>query len=206
MLKTLKAGQTQNFLPPLYSIQLLVPVQQDFQNSSTSLSSSLTVSQSLKNPPFLGQSGTYSFRICPPSNQTVGGQKPPGVVLPGGFTLIELPISKAEEAIQEAKPPPATETGSTAQKKEATSNLSHLTKEWVGFDTLSKVRKQMSSSPKPGSSSGPISDEKVPTGENSEVDSRQTPSQESFDFSSEELSSDFSVGEEFVVSLFFTFK
>nr|XP_046155146.1 kinesin-like protein KIF21A [Oncorhynchus gorbuscha] len=60
---------------------------------------SLTVSSSLKTPSFLGQTGTYSFRICPPTagdqgsrgpgQGTVGG--PAGVSLPGGFTLIQLP-------------------------------------------------------------------------------------------------------------------
>ncbi|XP_071269027.1 MAX gene-associated protein-like isoform X2 [Salvelinus alpinus] len=69
------------------------------QTSSSSSPLSLTVSSSLKTPSFLGQTGTYSFRICPPTagdqgsrgpgQGTVGG--PAGVSLPGGFTLIQLP-------------------------------------------------------------------------------------------------------------------
>ncbi|XP_031656364.1 MAX gene-associated protein isoform X2 [Oncorhynchus kisutch] len=69
------------------------------QTPSSSSPLSLTVSSSLKTPSFLGQTGTYSFRICPPTagdqgsrgpgQGTVGG--PAGVSLPGGFTLIQLP-------------------------------------------------------------------------------------------------------------------
>ncbi|XP_034756130.1 MAX gene-associated protein [Etheostoma cragini] len=69
-----------------------------FQNSSTSSPVSLTVSQSLKTPSFLGQSGTYSFRICPPANQGPRGQNLQGVTLPGGFTLIQLPKHGADGA------------------------------------------------------------------------------------------------------------
>ncbi|XP_054618404.1 uncharacterized protein magl isoform X2 [Dunckerocampus dactyliophorus] len=56
---------------------------------------SLTVSPSLKTPSFLSQSGTYCFRICPPSNPVQGDQKQPGISLPGGFTLIQLPKPEA---------------------------------------------------------------------------------------------------------------
>lgn len=126
-------------------------------------------------------------------------------MLPGGFTLIELPNPGADGAAQEAKPP-ATETGSAAQEKEAASNLSHLAKEWVGFDTLSKAGKLLSSgSPELGSSSGPISDEKTATEGTSEADSRQTSSQESSDSSSEESSSDFSDDEDFDDDVSFIF-
>ncbi|TNN40165.1 MAX gene-associated protein [Liparis tanakae] len=69
-----------------------------FQKSSASSPVSLTVSQSLKTPSFLGESGTYSFRICPPANAGAAGQKLPGVTLPGGFTLIELPPPGADGA------------------------------------------------------------------------------------------------------------
>lgn len=48
---------------------------------------SLTVSPSLKAPSFLGQKGTYSFRLCPPDHED---RRLPGVSLPGGFTLIQL--------------------------------------------------------------------------------------------------------------------
>ncbi|XP_057678673.1 uncharacterized protein magl isoform X3 [Corythoichthys intestinalis] len=56
---------------------------------------SLTVSSSMKTPSFLSQSGTYSFRICPPSNSGVKDQNQPGVTLPGGFKLLRIP--KPEE-------------------------------------------------------------------------------------------------------------
>ncbi|KAM9421939.1 uncharacterized protein ACWYII_021802 isoform 2-T6 [Salvelinus alpinus] len=74
-----------------------------FTPSQTSSSSpvSLTISSSLKTPSFLGQIGTYSFRICSPiaGDQGTRGpgkgtmEGPAGVALPGGFTLIQLPKS-----------------------------------------------------------------------------------------------------------------
>lgn len=36
------------------------------------------------------KSGTYRFRICPPAKQSSGGPNQRGIVLPGGFTLIQL--------------------------------------------------------------------------------------------------------------------
>ncbi|XP_030201317.1 uncharacterized protein mgab [Gadus morhua] len=77
---------------------------------STSFSSpvSITVSRSLKEPSFLAERGTYSFRICPPTaNQgpaaaaAAGGpaRHPAGVSLPGGFTLIQLPKHGANGAL-----------------------------------------------------------------------------------------------------------
>lgn len=62
-----------------------------FQNRSPSSGVLLTVSPSLKTPGFLAERGTYSFRICPPSGHSTKGQNLPGVTLPGGFTLIDLP-------------------------------------------------------------------------------------------------------------------
>ncbi|KAG7240203.1 hypothetical protein INR49_027196 [Caranx melampygus] len=70
------------------------------QTSSMSSPVSLTVSPSLKTPSFLGHSGTYSFRICPPTNQNTGAQNLPGVALPGGFTLFQLPKPGADGATQ----------------------------------------------------------------------------------------------------------
>ncbi|XP_034084533.1 MAX gene-associated protein isoform X1 [Gymnodraco acuticeps] len=67
-----------------------------FKNTSSSSPVSLTVSPSLKTPSFLGESGTYSFRICPPDNQSTSGPNLPGVELPGGFTLIQLPKPSSE--------------------------------------------------------------------------------------------------------------
>lgn len=66
------------------------------QNSSTASTVSLTVSPSLKTPSFLGQSGTFSFRICPPTNRGPKSQTQQGVLLPGGFTLIQLPSQNAD--------------------------------------------------------------------------------------------------------------
>ena len=77
---------------------------------STSFSSpvSITVSRSLKEPSFLAERGTYSFRICPPAtNQGPGAggggggpaRHPAGVSLPGGFTLIQLPKHGANGAL-----------------------------------------------------------------------------------------------------------
>ncbi|XP_051909489.1 MAX gene-associated protein isoform X6 [Hippocampus zosterae] len=63
-----------------------------FQRSGRS-TVSLTVSPSLKTPSFLSQSGTYSFRICPPCNPSKKDNNCPSVTLPGGFTLIRLPKS-----------------------------------------------------------------------------------------------------------------
>lgn len=36
------------------------------------------------------QSGTYRFRICPPAKQSSRAPNQRGIVLPGGFTLIQL--------------------------------------------------------------------------------------------------------------------
>ncbi|XP_056437862.1 uncharacterized protein magl [Gadus chalcogrammus] len=77
---------------------------------STSFSSpvSITVSRSLKEPSFLAERGTYSFRICPPAaNQGPAAaaaasgpaRHPAGVSLPGGFTLIQLPKHGANGAL-----------------------------------------------------------------------------------------------------------
>lgn len=74
-----------------------------FQNGSTAPTVSLTVSPSLKTPSFLGQSGTFSFRICPPSNQGPRSQTQQGVLLPGGFTLIQLPSQKADGDSQQSQ-------------------------------------------------------------------------------------------------------
>ncbi|XP_026174520.1 MAX gene-associated protein isoform X2 [Mastacembelus armatus] len=72
-------------------------------NTSTSSPVSLTVSPSLKTPSFLAQSGTYSFRICPPANQSTRGQNLPGVTLPGGFTLIQLPKPGGDGAMKQSE-------------------------------------------------------------------------------------------------------
>lgn len=56
----------------------------------SSPSFSLAVIPTLKTPSFVEQSGTYRFRICPPAKQSGRGPNQRGIVLPGGFTLIQL--------------------------------------------------------------------------------------------------------------------
>ncbi|KAM4713504.1 uncharacterized protein mgab isoform 1-T5 [Anableps anableps] len=178
--------------------QSFVPIQQNIHSSSTSSPVSLTVSPSLKSPSFLAKSGTYSFRICPPSTHSSGGQNSAGVALPGGFTLIQLLKPGDEKAGEQAKPPSVTKNAS-AESKDKVSNLSHLAKELVGFDTFSKVKTLLSSNlPEPGSSSGQLSEEKMPSGGNGEEDDLQMKNQQGsyHDMSSEELSSDFSDSDE----------
>lgn len=71
--------------------------------SSSSPSFSLTVCPTLKTPSFVEQSGTYRFRICPPTKQSSGGQDQRGIVLPGGFTLIQLPKRGADGAASKSE-------------------------------------------------------------------------------------------------------
>ncbi|XP_077443255.1 MAX gene-associated protein [Stigmatopora argus] len=108
---------TSPLLPPLASINL-------FQRPDRS-PVSLTVSSSLKTPSFLTDTGTYSFRICPPSNSAVKDRKRPAVTLPGGFTLLRIPKQEDEkEPKVEAAPDgdaPAAVDESRAVKEEAPS-------------------------------------------------------------------------------------
>lgn len=97
------------------------------QNSSTSSTVSLTVSPSLKTPSFLGQSGTFSFRICPPNNQGTKSQTQQGVLLPGGFTLIQLPSQN---------------TDSQQAHCENTGGATHLN--WLGLDIADKAKELLS--------------------------------------------------------------
>lgn len=100
-----------------------------FQNSSTTSNVSLTVSPSLKTPSFLGQSGTFSFRICPPTDQDTKSQTQQGVLLPGGFTLIQLPSQNADGDSQKFP-------------CEHTSGAAHLN--WLGLDIAAKARELLS--------------------------------------------------------------
>lgn len=100
-----------------------------FQNSSMTSNVSLTVSPSLKTPSFLGQTGTFSFRICPPTNQGTKSQTQQGVLLPGGFTLIQLPSQNTNGDSQQV---PCEHTGGTA-------NLN-----WLGLDIAAKARELLS--------------------------------------------------------------
>lgn len=100
-----------------------------FQNSSAASTVSLTVSPSLKTPSFLGQSGTFSFRICPPTNQGHKSHTQPGVLLPGGFTLIQLPGQNA---------------GGDSQQLECenTGGAAHLKR--IGLDIAAKAKDLLS--------------------------------------------------------------
>lgn len=100
-----------------------------FQNGSTAPTVSLTVSPSLKTPSFLGQSGTFSFRICPPSNQGPRSQTQQGVLLPGGFTLIQLPSQKADGDSQQLQ---CENTGGAAQLNR------------IGLDIAAKAKEMLS--------------------------------------------------------------
>lgn len=154
-----------------------------FQNSSPI---SLTVSPSLKTPSFLGQSGTYSFRICPPANQSAKGQNPPGVILPGGFTLIQLPkhgadreqsesVNAANMAVVDKAPPPQDALLSSAQAA-ADSEAN-----WLGLNTSYRAKEL-------GSVPGVTCDEKMPSVESDEANIRQADSQ--LDTASDDLSSE----------------
>ncbi|XP_035851241.1 MAX gene-associated protein isoform X2 [Sander lucioperca] len=165
-----------------------------FQNSSTSSPVSLTVSPSLKTPSFLGQSGTYSFRICPPANQGTRGQNLQGVTLPGGFTLIQLPKPGADGASSES-----VNTTNTAgvdkgrPQKNALLNFGNVAADTdancLSLDALTGTKDLLSSkSVEPGISPQLKCDEKMPTGKSDETNNRKVES--NLDIASEDLSSD----------------
>ncbi|KAM9703863.1 uncharacterized protein mgab isoform 2-T3 [Menidia menidia] len=177
-----------------YSLaEALVPVRNGsaIQSSSRSSPIRLTVSPSLKSPSFLAQSGTCSFRICPPSSHE-GSEKPQGVALPGGFTLIQLPQAGAHSS--DAHHPKPQKVTKAAEKGRA-SNLRQLASEWFGGDSFNKVKILLSSkTDEPGQSFGLICEEKnKPLGENG-ANNWQAVKQEktSPDGTSEDMSSDFS--------------
>lgn len=145
-----------------------------FQNSSTSSNVSLTVSPSLKTPSFLGQSGTFSFRICPPTNQGTKIQTQQGVLLPGGFTLIQLPSQNTDGDSQQIQ-------------CENTGGASHLNK--LGLDIAAKAKELLSGKTvKPEFFRAPKCDEDMSSEESFEVN-RQVESggndSESSDYSEE---------------------
>lgn len=115
-----------------------VPSSTPVEPSSRPSPVSLTVSPSLKSPSFLAQRGTYSFRICPPSNLLGEGKKQRGVALPGGFTLIQLPKPRVDEAAGPVGPPNGSSSGKPPKSSTA-SRLDHLAKEWLGVGSLDKV-------------------------------------------------------------------
>ncbi|XP_035000418.2 MAX gene-associated protein isoform X1 [Hippoglossus stenolepis] len=156
--------------------------------SSKSSPVSLTVSPSLKSPSFLGQSGTYSFRICPPANESTKGQNPPGVALPGGFTLIDLPRPGCNEATQPSQTVKTINMTAakniTPPQQDALFNYRQPASwdaNWLGLDTLSS-----SASLEPGFSSRLVCGEKMSPGY--DANSRRVES--NMDFTSECLSSE----------------
>lgn len=164
-----------------------------FQGCSMSSPVSLTVSPSLKTPSFLHQSGTYSFRICPPANQDTRDQNLPGVTLPGGFTLIQLPKPGANGAAQQSE---SVKTSNVAGMdkapplKDALFNFGHLAADSdanrLGLDTFTRVKELLSSRlVESGSSPGLMCEEKMPSDESDETNSRQV----ALDITSEDLSS-----------------
>ncbi|XP_008303456.1 muscle M-line assembly protein unc-89-like, partial [Stegastes partitus] len=170
---------------PSQTFSSIKPVQSfaSSHRSSTSSPVSLTVSPALKSPSFLGQSGTYSFRICPPSSQGSADQKLPGVSLPGGFTLIQLPKPEADSLQSEPQ-----STTNTPPQKEGALDFSRLAAELIGLNSREKMRRLLSSKPEEsGSSSQRICEEKTAS------DGRRlTVKQEesSIDVASEDFSSD----------------
>ncbi|XP_069371108.1 MAX gene-associated protein isoform X2 [Paralichthys olivaceus] len=144
---------------------------------------SLTVSPSLKNPSFLGQSGTYSFRICPPANESTRGQNPPGVALPGGFTIIDLPQPGSNDAPQPSETVKTTNMAAVKNKslpqQDALFNFrqSGWDANWL---TPSK------STLEPRSSSKLVCGEKMPPGD----DTNSTWMESNTDFTSECLNSE----------------
>ncbi|XP_035534606.1 MAX gene-associated protein-like isoform X2 [Morone saxatilis] len=167
-----------------------------FQNSSTSSPVSLTVSQSLKTPSFLGQSGTYSFRICPPANQGTRDQNLPGVTLPGGFTLIQLPKPGANGAVQQSKSENVTNMAGVDKASPPREPLFHFGNlaadspaNLLGLHTFMRAKELLSSkSLEPRSFSELMCHEKMPTEETDEANNRQMES--NLDIASEDLSSD----------------
>ncbi|KAL6095587.1 uncharacterized protein ACO6RY_09483 [Pungitius sinensis] len=171
-----------------------------FQSCSTSSPVSLTVSPALKTPSFLGQSGTYSFRICPPANQRTRSRNLPGVTLPGGFTLIELPRHVADGAA------PGTVSAACADEarplKEAPLNCGRSAADsapsWVGPETCGVATDQSgSASLEPGAPPELACDVKMPSDEMNESNSREedsNPDVTSEDLSSDSDSSDYSAG------------
>ncbi|KAK2890338.1 MAX gene-associated protein isoform X2 [Channa argus] len=162
------------------------------QNSALSSPVSLTVSPSLKTPSFLGQSGTYSFRICPPANQSSNGQNLPGVTLPGGFTLIQLPKPGAKES-ESVNTTNITDVGKVLLQKDALSEFgqsgtANSDANLLSLDTPNEVKDLPSSlKEEPGSSFEMKCDNKIPSDESDEANNRQV--QSNLDITSEDWSS-----------------
>ncbi|XP_074541561.1 uncharacterized protein mgab isoform X2 [Halichoeres trimaculatus] len=158
-----------------------------FQSISPSSPVSLTVSPSLKTPSFLTKSGTYSFRICPPANQETEGKKQPGVPLPGGFTIIQLPKPKRDGA---ALQPQSANTRHPSKKADSqTPKRSAPTLDVKWLDIFARA-KEIIKSAEPGAFTRQMFDEKMRSAENEKVKAWRTGS--NLDIMSDDLSSDFS--------------
>ncbi|KAM6992388.1 uncharacterized protein mgab [Tautogolabrus adspersus] len=168
------------------------------QSSSVSQPVSLTVSPALKTPSFLGQSGTYSFRICPPANQGTAGENLPGVSLPGGFTLIQLPKPGGKGAAQQSQSGNTTNRAAVNRappQKPGLFNSGHsapnLDTKWLEFDIFARA-KELSDirSTQPGAFTKQMFDEKMRSVGNERFRARK--GDFNLDNTSEDLSSDFS--------------
>ncbi|KAK2856449.1 hypothetical protein Q5P01_005184 [Channa striata] len=163
------------------------------QNSSVSSPVSLTVSPSLKTPSFLGQSGTYSFRICPPSNQSTKGQTVTGVTLPGGFTLIQLPKPGGDEIAKKSETVNTTDVGKDPLQKDAFSNfgqsaIANSDENWLSLETPNEVKDLPSSLKEEPSSSFEVKcDKNIPSYESNKANNRRL--QSNLDITSEDWSS-----------------
>ena len=192
-----------NFLQPsqnsstISSVQMFVSTQRSsvgsFQNSITSSPVSLTVSPSLKTPSFLGQSGTYSFRICPPANQATSHQKLPGVALPGGFTLIQLPKPGVDGAAQQSEYTNTTNTAAVAKallpKDSLFRHLAGSNENFLGLDILASAKELLSKETvEPEPSPELVHHQRMSSEEREEVSIQQVDS--TLDTTSEDLTSD----------------
>ncbi|XP_077949715.1 MAX gene-associated protein isoform X2 [Gasterosteus aculeatus] len=169
-----------------------------FQTRSTSSPVCLTVSPALKTPSFLGQSGTYSFRICPPANQRTRSRNLPGITLPGGFTLIELPQHRDDGAAPEAVS--AACADEARPQKETSLTFGHpaagSAANWGGAQTCGAAKDQSGrTSLEPESPAELACDVKMPSDENNESrEEESNPDFTSEDFSSDSDSSDYCAG------------
>ncbi|KAM8726589.1 MAX gene-associated protein isoform 2-T3 [Acanthopagrus schlegelii] len=192
-----------NFLQPsqnsstISSVQMFVSTQRSsvgsFQNSITSSPVSLTVSPSLKTPSFLGQSGTYSFRICPPANQATSHQNLPGVALPGGFTLIQLPKPGVDGAAQQSEYTNTTNTAAVAKallpKDSLFHHLAGSNENFLGLDILASAKELLSKETvEPEPSPELAHHQRMSSEEREEVSIQQVDS--TLDTTSEDLTSD----------------
>lgn len=118
----------------------------------------------------------------------------PGVTLPGGFTLIQLPNPGADGAASESvNTTNSAGVDKALPQKDALLNVGHLAANsdanCLGLDTLTAAKDLSSSRPaEPGSSTELTCDDKMPSVENDETKGKQEES--NLDIASEDLSSD----------------